>query len=581
MRLRGTGVAPGIALGPALLVEKEQSQVFRLHLAPEGVGAELARFDVAVETTRVQLEAIRDRLERALGTPHAYIFDAQRLMLDDPMLVGRVAETIEHEAVNAEWALRSVGGRLRELFDGLSDGSIAERGTDLDDVIGRIQANLYGSPDDVPSLSRLPEEVVLVAAELPPSQAAELDWPRVRAVVTDAGSQTHHTAILARSLGVPAVVGTGDASRRIPSGALVVVDGSLGEVVLEPTEDEMTRYRARACEERDTAERERATRELAAVTSDGLEVRLLANAEFLHEAASACAVGAQGIGLFRSEYLLTRGRGWPDEDRQVEVYERLLERMSPFPVTVRTWDVGAEQLGGGGQRANPALGERALRLLQRHPEPFRVQLRALLRAGLVGPLRIAFPFIGGPGDLDVALELLAVARESLDRDGVPYRADVPVGLNIEIPSAALTVDLLAARVDFFSVGTNDLIQYLLAVDRSDPGVAALYEPLHPAVLRTLDMIARGAERSGAELSVCGEMAADPRQALLLIGLGFRELSMSAAAIPRVKGALRRATAEDARRAARLCLRCGSAALVAEVLNTELAGALRPTPSLKE
>jgi phosphotransferase system enzyme I (PtsI) len=582
VRLRGTGVAAGIAAGPALLLEKERAQVFRLRLAPEGVGAEIARLEVAVESTRAQLGEIRDRLESSLGTPHSYIFEAQLLMLDDPLLVGRVVAVIEEQRVNAEWALREVGSRLRELFEGLGDSSIAERRTDIDDVIGRIQSNLYGNPDEVPSLSRLPEEVVLVAAELPPSQAAELDWPRVLAVVTDAGSQTHHTAILARSLGVPAVVGTGDASRRIPGGAFVVVDGTLGEVVVGADEEELARYRARAREEREESVRRQATRGLAAVTSDGVAVRLLANAEFIHEAEAARSLGAQGIGLFRSEYLLTRLRGWPDENQQVEVYERLLERMAPFPVTVRTWDVGAEQFGGSSPaRANPALGERALRLLGRHPQPFLVQLRALLRAALKGPLRIAFPFIGGPSDLEVALDLLAAARESLVRDGIPFRSVVPVGLNIEVPSAALTVDLLGERVDFFSVGTNDLIQYLLAVDRSDPGVAALYQPLHPAVLRTLDAIARAAELAGIDLSVCGEMAADPLQALMLLGLGYRELSMGSAAIPVVKDALRRVSAEAAQRAARLCLGRGSAAEVEAILNTELAAALRPAHSLRE
>jgi phosphotransferase system enzyme I (PtsI) len=363
---------------------------------------------------------------------------------------------------------------------------------------------------------------------------------------------------------------------------MVVVDGTRGEVVLGAGEDQLALYRTRAREEHEASERRQATRGLEAVTTDGVAVRLLANAEFLHEAELARALGAQGIGLFRSEYLLTRLRGWPDEDRQVEVYERLLDRMSPFPVTVRTWDVGADQLGGPrAARANPALGERALRLLPRYPELFRVQLRALLRAALRGPLRIAFPFIGGPADLEVALELLAEARQSLERDGIAYRSGVPVGLNIEVPSAALTADLLGERVDFFSVGTNDLIQYLLAVDRSDPGVAALYQPLHPAVLRTLDGIARAAELSGVDLSVCGEMAADPVQVLLLLGLGYRELSMGSSAIPGVKGALRRVSAEDARRATRLCLRGRSAAEVEAILNEELSTALPPAASLKE
>jgi phosphotransferase system enzyme I (PtsI) len=416
-----------------------------------------------------------------------------------------------------------------------------------------VQLNLRGSPG-APSLERLPGRFVLVASDLNPSEAAELDWEKVLAVATDVGSSTYHTAIIARSLGIPAVVGLKDATQRTPAGSLVVVDGTRGEVVVEPSEPTLDGFRSAQEEYRLEDERLRATRELPSRTQDDVEVRLEANVEFPEEAATAQVYGAEGIGLFRSEYLLGRGLRWPSEDEQLDVYRRLIDQIHPHPVTVRTWDVGLEALGMVVPSApNPALGERALRLLRRSPDPFRVQLRALLRAGEHGPVRIMFPFVGGVGDLHLALSLLEEAREELRREGARFREDVPVGINLEVPSAAVVADLLAAEVDFFSVGTNDLIQYLLAVDRTDPRVSGLYEPLHPAVLRTLARIAEAARAHDRPLSLCGEMAGQPLEAVLLVGLGYRELSMAPHAIPRVKAAVRAVREEKARELAGQCL----------------------------
>jgi len=578
MELKGTGVSPGIALGRALVVERDESPVFRLDLAPEDVDREVARLDAAVAASREQLLAVKERLTRQVGMPHAYIFDAHLLMLEDPLLLDRARDLVRSERVNAEWALRLVGERLHALFAQFTDAYLRERSTDLDDVLGRIQLNLRGSAE-APSLRRLPGSFVLVAEGLGPSQAAELDWGQVLAVITDAGSSTYHTAIIARSLGIPAVVGLKDATRRIPSGSLVVVDGSRGEVVVEPTGPAIDGFRAVQAEHRQEEARLRGTKGLAAVTLDGVAVRLEANVEFPEEAATAASYGAEGIGLFRSEYLLGRGLRWPSEEQQVEVYRRLLDLMRPHPVTVRTWDVGLEDLAPGGPTSpNPALGERALRLVRRSPEPFRLQVRALLRAGLHGPVRIMFPFASGPADLRLALALVEEARAELRRDGVPFRSDVPVGLNLEVPSAALTADLLAGEVQFFSVGTNDLIQYLLAVDRTDPRVSGLYQPLHPAVLRTLDGIARAAEAHAVPLSVCGEMAAQPLAAVLLVGLGYRALSMAPSAVPRVKAALRGVRAGDAREVARRCLSLRTEAEIEALVRRELAPSLAPADS---
>ncbi len=554
-------------------MEREAVPVFRLLLPPGEVEAEVQRLSRAVAASRRQLESIKERLSREIGAPHAYIFDAQLLMLDDPLLIDRSVAVIREEHVNAEWALRTVSDQLHALFDEFGDAYLRERSTDLDDVLGRVQLNLAGAVD-APSLSRLPGNRILVAVDLTPSEAAALDWERVLAVAADGGSRTDHTAILARSLGIPAVMGLQDATRRVPAGALVVVDGDRGVLVVEPSVRALASYRE--AQERDRVQRHRLqeTSGLTAVTLDGVAVRLLANIEFPEEATTARLFGAQGIGLFRSEYLLGRSKTWPTEERQIEIYVGLLDQMGNQPVTVRTWDVGREDLAPGGPSSpNPALGERALRLLARDPAPFRTQLRALLRAALAGPLRIMFPFIGGVADLRAALTLLEESREELRREGIPFAEAVPVGLTVEVPSAAFSADLLAPEVDFFSVGTNDLIQYLLAVDRADPRLSALYQPLHPAVLRSIRAITDAAAAADLPLALCGEMAAEPLHALLLLGLGVRDLSMTPASIPRVKAALRGVRVEDARRIALTALGLPTAADIEAMAREGLAKAL--------
>jgi phosphotransferase system enzyme I (PtsI) len=562
-------VSPGIAVGHALVMERDAVPIFRLAVEDGAIEAEVERLERAFAVSKEQLQAVKERLSREVGAPHAYIFDAHLLMLEDPLLRERSAAIVREEKVNAEWALRSVSESLHLLFSQFSDSYLRERTTDLDDVVGRVQLNLRGSAD-APSLTRLPTPVVLVAGDLTPSEAAELDWDRVLAIVTDVGSSTYHTAIIARSLGIPAVAGLKDATRQIRPGCLVVVDGARGEVVVDPPGDVLDGFRVAQEEYRREEERLRGTRALPACTVDGVHVRLEANVEFLEEAATAQTQAADGIGLFRSEYLLARGLRCPSEQPQLDVYRRLLEQIYPHPVTVRTWDVGLEALGPAGPSSpNPALGERALRLLRRSPEPFRVQLRALLRAGEYGPVRIMFPFVSGLTDLRVGLSLLAEARAELRAEGLAFREDVPVGVNLEVPSAAIVADLLAQEVDFFSVGTNDLIQYLLAVDRTDPRVSSLYEPLHPAVLRTLAHVARAAATYGRPLSVCGEMAGHPVEAVLLVGLGFRELSMAPSAIPRVKAALRAVSAAQARSLATRCLDLPTCEDILELIRREL------------
>ncbi len=569
MELSGTGVSPGIAVGRALVVERQVRPVFRLSLEPEQIEAEVARLARAVEASRGQLQAIKERLSRDVGLPHAYVFDAHLLMLEDPLLYERSVELVRCERVNAEWALRTVAEQLHALFDEFSDDYLRERSSDVDDVLGRIALNLAGS-DDAPTLARLPGPFVLVADDLGPSEAAELDWPRVRAIVVEGGARTSHTVILARSLGIPAVVDLKDATRRIRAGATVAVDGTRGVVVIDPGEPALARLRVVQQAERREEQRLEGTRGLPAVTADGVTLCLRANVEFPEEAQSARRFGAEGIGLFRSEYLLGGGRRWPDEQRQVDVYRRLIEQVRPLPVVVRTWDVGPEEFTPlGPSSPNPALGERALRLLRRHPEPFRTQMRALLRAAAHGPLAIMLPFIAGVSDLREGLALVEEARDGLRRDGLACADDVPVGVNIEIPAAALVADLLAREAAFFAIGTNDLIQYLLAVGRSDPRVASRYQPLHPAVLRTLQGVVHAADAQGVPVSACGEMAAEPLGALALLGLGLREFSMTPAAIPRIKAVLRASDAARTRTLVESCLDLPGAAEIESRLREAL------------
>ncbi|HLA78766.1 MAG TPA: phosphoenolpyruvate--protein phosphotransferase [Vicinamibacteria bacterium] len=578
MELEGHGVSPGIAVGQALLVEREVVPVFRLLLSPDRVETEVQRLVRAVEASRQQLQAIKERLSREVGMPHAYIFDAHLLMLEDPLLLDRAVAVIREDHVNAEWALRTVSEQLHALFEEFTDAYLRERSTDLDDVLGRIQLNLRGA-NEAPSLSRLPGSFVIVARDLTPSEAAELDWERVLAIATDAGSSTYHTAILARSFGVPCVVGLEDATERVPPGALVIVDGSRGRVVVEPSGPTLERFRAtqerEALEERQFQD----TRALPAVTRDGVTVILRANVEFPDETGTARLYGAQGIGLFRSEYLLGRSREWPTEERQFEVYRRLLEQMHPEPVTVRTWDVGLEDIAPAGPTSpNPAMGERATRLLDRAPDVFRTQLRALLRASAFGPLRIMFPFIAGAEDLGRALSLLQESRDQVKAADQVIGEGVSVGVTVEVPSAALCADLLAGAVDFLSIGTNDLIQYLLAVDRSDPRVARYYQPLHPAVLRTLRAVVDAGARHRTEVAVCGEMAADPLQALVLLGLGVRQLSMNPAAIPRVKMAIRTVEIKTLGPLVAACLELPTAAEIECRLRAALGSIVAPCES---
>jgi phosphoenolpyruvate-protein phosphotransferase (PTS system enzyme I) len=567
MRLTGLGVSAGIGIGKALVL-KRGTRDLRFRVPAAMVERELERLAEARDRSREQLGQIRQRIASSAGAEHAYLFDAQLLMLDDPMLMDRAAEIIRAERLNAGSALERALDEISALFDEAEDAYLRERKGDVGDVVGRLRMNLRAGGDPLEPFKDLEGPLVLVADELTPSMIAQIDGQRLAGLVTDAGSWTYHSAILARSIHVPAVAGLHDASTLIPPGALLAVDGATGEVFVDPDpaalEHVRGRQQRRAAYEQSLDE----YRRLAPVTADGVQIRLEANVESPDDAVRAREAGADGIGLFRSEFLLAGGgEAALTEEGQYAAYTRLVDSMAPGRVTVRTFDVSEAQLRrglAGADGARAPLGLRGVRLSLSMDDMFQTQLRALLRAAAHGPLRIMFPFVSGVGELREARAAVERAATALRGRGeiVP---PVPIGIMIEVPSAALTADLLAEHADFFSIGTNDLIQYCLAVDRTDDRVSRLYEPLHPAIIRMLRLAARAGRRRGIPVSVCGEMAADPVLLTLLVGLGLTEFSMAPTAIPLAKQALRGLHSRQAAQMAARALRARTGGEIEKLL----------------
>jgi phosphotransferase system enzyme I (PtsI) len=563
MRLNGIGVSPGIGIGKALVL-KGGMRDMRFRIPSSRIDREIQRLEGARARARRQIQQLKVRIAASLGVEHGYLFDAQLLMLDDAMLVDRAIEIIRDERLNAESALQRVLDDISALFDQAEDPYVRERKGDVGDVIGRLRMNLRESGGPLDLFRDLDEPHVLVADELTPSVIAQIDWHHLAAIVTDAGSWTYHTAILARSIHVPAVAGIARASTKFEPGMVLAVDGSTGEVLVNPDPEALrqveTRRERRAAYEQSLEE----FRRLPAVTEDGVALRLEVNVEALDDAVQARERGADGVGLFRSEFLLaSRGEAALTEEAQYQAYRQLVESMAPARVTIRTFDVSEGQIALGAIGADEPrapLGLRGLRLSLARDDIFQAQLRALLRAAAHGPLRIMFPFVSGLEELRRGRAAVARAAQALRERGIEV-PPVPVGVMIEVPSAALTADILATEADFFSIGTNDLIQYCLAVDRNDDRVSQLYEPLHPAIVRMLRLVARAGRRSGIPVAVCGEMAADPALLTLLVGLGLREFSMAATAIPLAKQVLRGLNARDA---ARLAIQAGKARTADEV-----------------
>ncbi|HEX8852760.1 MAG TPA: phosphoenolpyruvate--protein phosphotransferase [Pyrinomonadaceae bacterium] len=571
-RLRGVAVSEGLGVGRVLRIHSgARRHIFKTRLDEEDIPRETRRLRAAVRLARRQLRAIKRRAERALGPEHAYIFDAHLLMLEDRKLHEDIETTIGEERVNAEWAVKVVTDRLLEVYAEIKDDYLRERSSDIEDVTRRILVALSGESQS----GRPPsEDAVIVAEELLPSAAAELDFSHVRAIATDGGGWTSHTAIIARGLGIPSIVGLRDLYRRARTGDEIVVDARSGEVVLRPKPETRALYAAERAERHTTATRGAEAERLPLRTTDGVEIILRANVELPAEYEAVKRFGARGIGLYRSEFLLTQHGALPDEEAQCAAYVEIARLAGDDGATVRLFDLGGDKMGvnleQSGER-NPALGLRAIRFSLRREQVLRTQVRAVLRAASRGRLDLVLPMISDITDVRRARAIIEEERAQLAREG-RETGPVRVGAMIEVPSAVFVIEQLAREVEFFSLGTNDLVQYLLAVDRSNDEVADWFRTLHPSVLHSIGRTLRAAREARIAAVVCGEMAATPAYAVLLVGLGARDLSMTASSIPRVRRTLAGIECARAEQFVAECLACATAddveTLVRERLGAE-------------
>jgi phosphotransferase system enzyme I (PtsI) len=534
--LHGIPVAGGIAIGHAHLVSHASLEAAHYLVPQHQLADESSRFDAAVTTVRAELEALRTEIPADAPKEFSAFLDVHQMILADTTLSKKPREIIEHEQCNAEWALKVQTDALLAQFDAIEDGYLRERKADVIQVVERIMKALQGSPGYVPPAVSEDESLILVAHDLSPADVIQFKQHRVASFLTDLGGTTSHTAIVARSLNIPSVVALHHARQLVRERDLVIVDGSQGVVIVDPDPAVLAEYRLRQHQwelERAKLKRLRST---LAKTLDGVSVELHANIELPDDIAAVRENGATGIGLFRTEFLFLNRDTLPDEDEQFEAYRRVVREMDGAPVTIRTYDLGADkQLAGEtAQPPNPALGLRAIRLSLAEPRMFLVQLRALLRASHYGKLKILIPMLMSAAEVHQTLAFVAQAKRSLEDQFIPYDQKVPVGGMIEIPAAALALGSFLRHLDFLSIGTNDLIQYLLAIDRTDDQVAHLYDPLHPAVLHILAHVIKTCDKAGKPVALCGEMAGDLPMTRLLLGFGLRQFSMHPAHLLEVK-----------------------------------------------
>jgi phosphoenolpyruvate-protein phosphotransferase (PTS system enzyme I) len=537
IRFRGAGVSPGIAHGVIHVVRDDLGDVLRYHIEPSQIGNEIARFETALVQTRVQILEMQQEIAEAIGAKDAAIFDAHLLVVEDRTLIDEVLRRLETERCNVEWVFQEVANNYAETLSKIDDPYLRERALDIQDVTRRIVRNLQGKAPK--RLMSTGEAHILVAHNLTPSDAATMNRQLVLGIATDLGSRTSHTAIIARSLSIPAVVGLHDATQKLESGQHVLLDGYSGVLITDPTPETLSYYGEIELRKGLVTKELRQLRGRTSTTSDGRHIVLSANIELPSDVDAVGENGAEGVGLYRTEFLFVNRDSLPTEEEQYQTYRNVAERVHPNPLIIRTFDLGGDKLAAGavdiGDELNPFLGWRAIRFCLENIDIFKTQLRAILRAGVVGNVKIMFPMISGLEELRHAKQVFEECRREI---GDGKTAEMEVGAMIEIPSAAISADMLAREVDFFSIGTNDLIQYAIAVDRVNERIAHLYEPTHPAVLRLLKMVADAAHANNIWVGVCGEMAGDVALIPLLLGLGMDELSVGATSVPRVKMAVR-------------------------------------------
>jgi phosphotransferase system enzyme I (PtsI) len=575
VELQGIGVSPGVATGTVFLMTTDDDRVVERSIGEDEVAREIARFEEALIATRRQLHDIQRQVSVAIGQESASIFDAHLLVVDDRSLVEEVIRGLSVYKQNVETVLRIVADRYAQALLRVEDDYLRERAADVRDVTRRILRNLSGASSS--SLARLEQPCILVANDLAPSEAATLNKEKVLAFATDLGSPTSHTAIMARALNVPAIVGLHDVSVRVSRGDTVLIDGNKGVLIINPTREDLERYGKVEASRRTIQTTLDQLRDEPAETLDGYHLLLSANIELPTDVDSVIASGASGVGLFRTEYLYLSHKHLPSEDEQAGIYDQIARRLAPAHAVIRTLDLGGDKFLSHvkmPQEMNPFMGWRAIRFCLAQPEIFKTQLRAILRASVHGNVKIMYPMISNLDEVLKANLLLDECKEELRGKRIPFDEEIDVGIMIEIPSAALTAHLLAPHVDFFSIGTNDLVQYTLAVDRVNERIAYLYQPTHPAIIRLIKNTIDVGHQHGIWTGICGEMAGNPLMVPLLIGLGVDELSVSSSLVPLVKDVVRKLRYSEAEELAEVVLARESAHEITEQCR-QLVGRVAP------
>lgn len=575
-KIKGIPASSGIAVGVAYCIGKEEFTITRTTIPSSEIPTEIFRFEDALIKTRKEIVSLQKKIAQDLGFDHAQIFDAHLLVLEDRVLVEDVISQIRNHRVNVEFAFSQSIKRYIDAFSKLEDEYLKERVIDINDVSRRVLSKLLKK--EKTSLAHLKEKVIIVAHDLSPSDTAALPKKFIIGFVTDIGGTTSHTAIIARSLGIPAIVGAERATQQIKSGETIIVDGQEGVIIANPTDKILRAYEQKLKRERKASKAYAIYRHLKAQTKDKQRtVEIAANIELPEEIPLVEEFGAEGIGLYRTEYVFLGKKELPNEEEQFKAYNAVAESARPAKVIVRTLDIGGDKFLSRPeipQDMHPFLGWRAIRFCLARPDVFKTQLRAILRASIYGNLKIMFPMISGVEELREAKKLLNQAKEELRKEGVHYDDHIPVGIMIEVPSAAMTADILAKESDFFSIGTNDLIQYSLAVDRGNEKVAYLYEPAHPGVLRLLQHIIRTGKDNNIWVGMCGEMASELMFAYVLVGMGLDELSMPPPRIPKIKKLIRSITLTDAKRVAEEVVKLSTAKEVERYIIAQLKETLK-------